>query len=380
MRILMLNYEYPPLGGGASPVTKSLSEELVNLGHTVDVVTMGFKGLKQKEETNGVTVYRVPSIRKEQSVCQTHEMLSYCYSAYRFLPKLLKENKYNICHTHFIIPTGVVSYLNKSKIPYIITSHGSDVPGHNPNRFSIQHELLKPFWRKIVQNAECVVTPSKYLKDMILKNVDTDNVTVIPNGFDIGSFNFDPKKKEKKILLVSRLFEFKGFQYFLDAIEDMDIDYEINIVGEGPYKEALVQKAKDLKVKVNFIGWLDNKSVELKKLYETSSIFVFPSTAENFPTVLLEAMAAGCAIITTDVCGCPEVVGDSALVVRPNSSENIRNALNKLISNDRLFNEFGNKARQRLEEKFNWKKVAKQYENIYKSEIEEKENIKINKI
>ena len=116
MRILMLNYEYPPLGGGASPVTKSLSEELVKLGHSVDVVTMGFKGLKRKEEINGVTVYRVPSIRKEQGVCQTHEMLSYCYSAWRFLPKLLKENEYDINHTHFIIPTGVSTWIIKTSL------------------------------------------------------------------------------------------------------------------------------------------------------------------------------------------------------------------------------------------------------------------------
>ncbi len=361
----MLNYEYPPLGGGASPVTKSLSEELVKLGHVVDVVTMAFNGLKQKEVINGVTVYRVPSIRKEQGVCQTHEMLTYCYSAYRFLPKLLKENKYDICHTHFIIPTGVVSYLNKKKIPYVITSHGSDVPGHNPNRFSIQHELLKPFWRKIVQNARQVVTPSNYLKEMILKNVDTDNITVIPNGFDIGSFDFDLKKKDKKILLVSRLFEFKGFQYFLEAIKDIDTDYEVNIVGEGPYKETLVQKAKDMKVNVNFMGWLDNKSPELKELSETSSIFIFPSTAENFPTVLLEAMASGCAIITTNVTGCPEVVGDTALLVRPKSSEDIGDALLKLISDDELRNRLGFKAKQRVEGNFTWRKIAKDYVRVY---------------
>jgi glycosyltransferase involved in cell wall biosynthesis len=365
MRILMLNYEYPPLGGGASPVTKSLSEELVKLGHSVDVVTMGFKGLKDKEEINGVTVYRVPGIRQEQSVCQTHEMLSYCYSAYRFLPKLLKENKYDINHTHFIIPTGIVSYLNKSKIPYIITSHGSDVPGHNPNRFSIQHDLLKPIWRKIVQNANRVITPSHYLKDMILKNVDTDNVTVIPNGFDIKSFNFDPKKKEKKILLVSRLFEFKGFQYFLDAIKDMDIDYEINIVGVGPYKEILVQKATDIRIKVNFMGWLDNKSTELKNLYETSSIFVFPSTAENFPTVLLEAMASGCAIITTKFTGCSEVVGDAALLVRPRSSDDIRNALIKLLNDEELMKKYGSESRLRVQKNYTWEKVIQKYIKVY---------------
>ena len=370
MRVLMLNYEYPPLGGGASPVTKSLAEEIVRLGHTVDVVTMGFKGLKQKEEINGVTVYRVPSLRKSQEVCHTHEMLSYCISAYRFLPKLLRDNKYDICHTHFIIPTGFVSYLNKSKVPNIISSHGSDVPGHNPNRFSFQHELLKPFWRKVVKNADRVITPTNYLKDMVLKNVDADNVVVFPHGFDISSFN--PKKKEKKILLVSRLFEFKGFQYFLDAIKDLDIDYEINIVGEGPYKEALVKKTKLVKADVNFLGWLDNKSPEYRELYETSSIFVFPSAAESFGIVLLEAMASGCAIITTNTSGCSEVVGDAALLVRPKSSEDIRNVLTKLIDNERLISELGGKARKRVEDKFTWEKIARNYIEVYEELINKK--------
>ncbi len=369
MKILMLNYEYPPLGGGASPVTKSLAEELVKLGNSVDVVTMGFKGLKQKEEINGVTVYRVPSIRKQRNVCQTHEMLSYCYSAYRFLPGLLKENKYDISHTHFIIPTGVVSYLNKTRIPFIITSHGSDVPGHNPNRFCYQHELLKPLWKKIVKKAQRVVAPSNYLTNMILKNVDTDNVMVIPNGLDVDSFNFDPKKKEKKILLVSRLFEFKGFQYFLDAIKDIDIDYEINIVGEGPYKEKLVQKAKDAGSNIKFIGWLDNKSMEYKELYETSSIFVFPSSAESFGTVLLEAMSAGCAIITTNSSGCSEVVDDTALLVRPRSPEDIRDCLAKLMNDDKLVNELGIKARKRAIKYFSWEKIARQYLNVYEEVI-----------
>ena len=369
MKILMLNYEYPPLGGGASSVTKSLAEELIKLGHNVDVVTMGFKGLKQKEEINGVNIYRVPSIRKEQSVCQTHEMFSYCFSAYRFLPKLLKENKYDINHTHFIIPTGIVSYLKKSKLPYVITSHGSDVPGHNPNRFSFQHELLKPFWRKIVKNAERVITPTNYLKNLIFKNVDADNVTVIPHGFDISSFNFNPKKKEDKILLVSRLFEFKGFQYFLDGIKYLDIDYEINIVGEGPYKEALIKKAKLVKANVNFLGWLDNNSLEFKELYEKSSIFVFPSAAESFGTVLLEAMASGCAIITTNTTGCREVVGNTGLLIRPKNPEDISKALIKLINNDELRYKLGIKGRKRVKDEFAWEKIAKQYVNVYKDVI-----------
>lgn len=365
MKILMLNYEYPPLGGGASPVTRSLSEELVKLGHLVDVVTMGFKGLKKKEVINGVTIYRVPSIRKEQGVCQTHEMLSYCYSTYRFLPKLLKENEYDINHTHFIIPTGAVSYLKKSQLPYIITSHGSDVPNYNPDRFGIQHRLFKPLWNEIVRNAACITSPTEYLKNLILANFDNKdycpNIKIIPNGIDTGNFN--PGKKEKKILVVTRLFERKGVQYVIDAIKGIK-DHELIICGDGPFREKLAKQIR--KINVSNVHLLGHVSTErLKYEYETSSIFVLPSSAENFPVVLLEAMASNCAIITTDSTGCSEVVGDTALLVKPKSPEDIRIALNDLISNDELRNELGVKAKQRVEKKFTWKMVAKDYIRVY---------------
>ena len=369
MRILMLNYEYPPLGGGASPVTKSLSEELVKFGHTVDVVTMGFKGLKGKEEINGVTIYRVPCIRKKQGVCQTHEMLSYCYSAFRFLPKLLSENKYDICHTHFIIPTGIVSYLNKNKIPYIITSHGSDVPNYNPDRFRIQHKLLKPLWNEIVKNAECITSPSEYLKNLILENFDKENycdkIKVIPNG--IHSENFNPKKKEKKVLVVTRLFERKGVQYIIDAMRDIK-NYELVICGDGPYLKKLEHQISKLNVtNIHLLGYISYE--RLKYEYETSSIFVFTSTAESFGIVLLEAMSSGCAIITTNNSGCSEVVDDAALLVRPKKSSNIKEALIKLINNDQLRNELGAKARKRVEENFTWKIIAEQYLSVYEDRI-----------
>lgn len=366
MRILQLNYEYPPLGGGASPVTKSLSEELVRLGHAVDVVTMGFKGLKQKEEINGVTVYRVPSIRSQQGVCQTHEMLSYCFSAYRFLPQLLRENKYDLNHTHFIIPSGIVSYFTRKKIPYIITSHGSDVPGYNPDRFGMQHILVKPLSNKIVKGAECITTPTGYLKNLILENFNEnvyyDRIKVIPNGINLE--NYTPMKKESKILIVTRLFERKGVQYVIDAMKSIK-DHNLIICGDGPYKRHLEKQISRLNVSnVHLLGYVSYE--RLKYEYETSSIFVFPSSAENFPVVLLEAMASGCAIITTNVTGCPEVVGNAALLIRPKNSEDIRGALDKLVNNDDLRKKMGLNARKRVEDNFTWDKIAKQYLNIYK--------------
>ena len=370
MKILMLNYEFPPIGGGASPVTYYLCRELVKLGVEIDVITMNYTGLKKFEKIDGINLYRVPCLRSKKEICHTHEMFSYDISAFFFVLKLMKKNRYDINHTHFIIPCGLVSYLLKkfNGIPYVITSHGSDVPGYNPDRFSLQHKLLKSIWGRIVKNANQIITPSNDLKNLILRNIDTDNITVIPHGFYFEDFK--PRKKQRKILLVSRLFKRKGFQYFLEAIKDLDMDYEINIIGDGPYKEELMKKAKEVKPKVNFVGWLDNRSQEYKKFFEESSIFVFPSSQESFGVVLQEAMAAECAIITSNITGCTEVVGNTGILVNPKNPGEIREALLMLIENDNLRERLGKKARKRVEEKFSWKEIASRYLNIYKDILE----------
>ena len=145
MKILMLNYEFPPLGGGASPVSYEIAKGYVNLGHKIDVVTMGFKGLPNFENMDGINVYRVKCLRSKKELCHPIEMLSYIISARLFLKKHLRENKYDINHTHFIIPTGLISLWLKKNfgIPYIITSHGSDVPGFNNDRFLFLHRFTK---------------------------------------------------------------------------------------------------------------------------------------------------------------------------------------------------------------------------------------------
>lgn len=362
-------------------MTKSLAEELVTLGHTVDVVTMSFKGLKHREEINGVTIYRVPSIRKALNVCHTHEMFSYLLSAYRFLPTLLKENNYDLCHTHFIIPTGILSYRLKikDKLPYIITAHGSDVPHYNPDRFGLAHKLLKPLWNKIVENAEYIITPSDYLKNIILTNSvfgrecscsDSNyrKIEVISNGIEPEEYHFEPHRKQKKILVVSRLFERKGVQYVIEAMKYID-RHTLVICGDGPYKEHLERQIKKLGLdNIHLLGWVNDE--RLRYEYETASIFVFPSSAESFGIVLLEAMLSGCAIVTTNNTGCAEVVADTALLVRSKNTGDIKKALLRLINDDELRSKLGEMARRRAEEKYTWKSIAQQYIEIYKSVVE----------
>lgn len=362
----MLSYEFPPLGGGGARVVYGLSKELVRLGHDVDLVTMGFRGLPRYEQVNEVNVHRVPCIRTKESVCSTPEMASYAFSAIPTVLRLVKRKHYLINHTHFIFPDGLVSFIAKklTSLPYIITAHGSDVPGYNPNRFKLGHKLLSPAWKRITQDAEQIICPSEVLKSLVLKRSSGAKITVIPNGIDMNKFQPDGNKR-RRILLVSRMFERKGLQYFLRALEGLDLENEVNIVGDGPYLRTLQQMADNLKIRVRFWGWLENTSPELIELYETSSIFVFPSESENFPIVLLEAMAAGMAIITTKDTGCAEVVGDAALLVKPRDSRDIKEALCKLINNPDFCRELGQAARRRLENNFSWTVVARQYADLY---------------
>ena len=110
------------------------------------------------------------------------------------------------------------------------------------------------------------------------------------------------------------MFKRKGIQHFFNAVEGLSLDYEIHIVGDGPYLDELKGMAKVLTTPIIFHGFLKNKSKEFVNLMESSRIFVFPSESENFPVVLLEAMDAGMGIITTKDTGCEEVVGNAALL------------------------------------------------------------------
>ena len=366
MNILTLCYEFPPLGGGGAKVVQGLSRELGCMGYHVDIVTMDFKGLSKYEKHENVNIYRIPCIRKSESVSHPHEMASYIASALPTVGRLLKQKRYELNHTHFIFPDGILAYYLKKKngMPYVITAHGSDVPAYNPDRFKVLHKFLTPLWIQIVRSADCIICPSETLEQLIHK-IKPDAVTsVIANGIDIGKFNPKIEKKDR-ILVVTRMLKRKGVQYVLKALKDSNHGYDVNIVGDGPYLERLRTLASGENIKVRFWGWLDNESDAIKVLFETSSIFIFPSEAENFPIVLLEAMAAGMAIITTEGTGCAEVVGDSGILVKPRDPDGIKKALSTLIMDKELKRKLGMAARERLEKQFSWSAVAKRYADIY---------------
>jgi glycosyltransferase involved in cell wall biosynthesis len=371
LRILMPNLEYPPLGGGAAPVTRGLARALVRRGHDVDVVTMGYKGLPAEEMDHGVRVFRVPCLRSRLELSYVHELATYVWSGLRKMKLLAGQEDYDLCHCHFLLPTGIIPYLLSRSPrfpPYLVTSHGSDIPGFNPDRFLTMHRFSPPMLRRILRKAAGLIVPSAAMERLIHQQFDGDvpPLSRIPNGVDPDDFVVG--RKESRVMVATRLFERKGVQHVIEALAAIpDHGHELEVAGDGPQRTELEQQARNLGVTAHFYGWLAREP--LYRLYERSRIFVLASSSDNFPVSLLEAMAARCAIITTRAGGCPEVIGDTGLVVEPGDLPGLQSALRRLLEDPGYANELGERASRRVAEQFGWGPIASLHEIAYEAAL-----------
>lgn len=331
----------------------------------MDVVTTRFRNSAKCETVDGVNIHRVDCVRVKAHFSTLLEAATYVAAARARIGKLVSRRRYDINHSHFILPDG----LNARRIeqatglPYIITAHGSDVPGYNPHRVRLLHQLLSPLWRGITRGASALVCPSRSLQELVAARDPTLRTSLIPYGFDVGRYRH--AHRERRILVVTRMLRRKGIQYLLRAIEGLPLRHEVHLVGDGPYLPTLRKLAAQLGVPVTFHGWLDNRSAELTRLYETSDIFVLPSEKENFPVALMEAMDAGLAIVTTRGTGCSEVVGDAGVLVQPQDAAGLRTALVSLLNEPERVQLLGGAARRRLATQFAWPVIARRYTDLY---------------
>lgn len=295
------------------------------------------------------------------------EALSYLPGAYRKIRDLVGRNDYQVNHTHFILPDGWNAARAKraTGLPYVITAHGSDVPGFNPDRLRAAHRILAPLWHRVTRGAAMLVCPSRSIHELVERRNAALPTTIIPYGFEVGRYDWE-SPRDKRILVVTRLLKRKGVRFLLLALANRRLDHEVHIVGDGPELPELRRLSAGTKTRVVFHGWLDNRSEALTRLYESSEIFVLPSEVENFPVALMEAMTAGLAIVTTRDTGCHEVVGETARLVTPRSPEEIGAALAELTASPARCRELGRAARQRIERELSWPVVAERYVEVYR--------------
>ena len=130
MSILIVNYEYPPIGAGASTASEFLAKALVKQGHDVVVITSAFKTMHGYALENGIHVYRLPAIRHAPEHSNTIEMTSFLVSGMLSSVKIAKKHRVEKVIVYFTLPCGPIGYLlnKKMNIPYVLSFRGGDVP------------------------------------------------------------------------------------------------------------------------------------------------------------------------------------------------------------------------------------------------------------
>lgn len=370
MRVVVINYEYPPLGGGAANATKYILRKLRDYKDLkIDFITTSARNKKEiiKVDEN-LTIYKVNVNKKYIHHWKDIEVLKFIYKALRLTKKLNKKYNYDLAHAFFTIPAGYIPY--KLKIPYIISIRGSDVPGFNL-RFKFHYKIIKQIIKKIWKKSKLVVSNSEGLKNLALKTSPNQNIKIIPNGVDVKEFKpKDKKNKDLKILCVARLIKRKGLNYLISAIAELK-EYKISlkIIGSGVEKNNLLNQIKELKIKdkVSLIDYI--KHDDLPKYYSNSDIFVLPSLNEGMSNTILEAIASGLPIITTNTGGSKELIKGNGIIIKKRNKKDIREAILKLYKDKKLRVKMSKKSRN-LALKLDWKKVAEEYYNYYKKCVE----------
>jgi glycosyltransferase involved in cell wall biosynthesis len=274
----------------------------------------------------------------------------------------VRERAYDLVHCHFIVPGGLVArpLAGRLGVPLVLTAHGSDVPGYNPDRFSWTHRMIAPAWVRIARAADVVTVASSYLAGL-LAAASGRRVEVIPYAFEPRAAS-PAEARADRLLVATRLVDRKGVHTLLAALDGVPTGYEVLIAGDGPCLARLQAQARGLAIPVRFLGFVSR--ADLGCHYSKARIFAFPSTQENFPMVLLEAMAHGCAVVTTSAPGCAEVVGDAALIVPPGDVPALRGAVTRLMAEPGLVSELGRRGTERVR-RFAPAQIAREFEELF---------------
>ena len=376
MKILLINSEYPPIGGGAGNAGSNLARGLVQRGHEVLVLTSHWDGLPFEETRAGVRIVRLSSLRRKMDRSNAFEQISFILFASLRALRLLGRFRPDVVLAFFGLPSGAVALFLKwiYKIPYVVSLRGGDVPGFRPYDFRLYHKLSAPFLHIIWKNASSIVANSNGLRKLALAFDSRYAIPVVPNGVDLGQFIVAHRAwSPPHILSVGRVVHQKGFDLALCALSGLkDLEWKWTIAGDGPLMPMLQTMSEEygLRPRISFAGWLSTE--QLKSEYASANLFLFPSRHEGMPNAVLEAMSSGLPVIATAIAGNEELVvdGETGRLVPTEDVDALRESLRTLLMDAGLRAQMGFAARRRVASSFAWDQVAGQYELILRKALE----------
>lgn len=370
----MLNYEFPPIGGGAGKVHLNILKEYSKRDDfNIDVLTSAPQpGNQIVRFSDNINIHKIGVHKKNLHFWRKIEILEWIVKAGYYYKKLIKHKKYDLVHSFFGFPTGWFCYRSRNKIPYIISLRGSDVPGKNL-RFAFEYKLLGLIFKSIWKNASALIACSEGLKRRGLRFYPQVKIDVVLNGVDIEKFRPILENKAKKsdiirLITVGRLSITKRVDILIDAVKifvEQGKNVRMLIVGEGSLRDSLekIVVQKNLMDFIEFKGIVDVEQMPL--LYQNSDLYVSATMQEGMSNAFLEAMASGLPIITTPCEGIDELIKDNGVIVKEETANGIAKAISELVYNAEKAKLMSAAARKHAEN-FTWKSVSRAYLNLYR--------------
>jgi glycosyltransferase involved in cell wall biosynthesis len=387
MKVLFLNYEFPPLGGGASVATEAILRQWVKdpdlevhlvtaaIGERVELTPLGGK----------VYVHRLP-IGKNPARLQVQslgDILTYALKALSFSFRLVREARekgesFAVTLAFFTVPCGAIAWALRAVygIPYIISLRGADVPGFSEkyDRFSL---LMRPVARFLWRRAEAVVPNSEGLRALARRTAPRQAFDIIPNGVDTTIFAPYPNKESGPVIFLStaRLTRRKRIDTLLAAfsvaVRQTAVPLELHIAGDGEERPALEKHVQTLGLagQVHFLGRIPHE--KLTATYQGAAVFVLPSRNEGMSNAALEALASGLPLIVSGTGGMAELVrdGENGILIDPDNTETFARALVRLAEHPEERQAFGRASRQRAEAQ-SWRQVAERFKGLLVAHIQ----------
>jgi glycosyltransferase involved in cell wall biosynthesis len=385
LKILILTHNYIRFTGDhAGLFVHILAEGLLKSDHKVFILAPHQNKLKRKEILDGVEIHRFryafPRMERLAYSGNMHELvakswinkfvfLSFLFSFIFGAIALVFRKKVDVICAQWWIPGGLIGYLVSllTKRPLIVTAHGTDI------RLLEDSKIFSSLGSPVFKRAKYITTVSSFLKKNLTNRIklDAQKVRVIPMPVTPKTFNPSPlpEEKKKKILCVARFTQQKGLEFFIRAcgiLKDKGIDFEAQIVGEGPLKHRLQEEINraNLGDHVSLIKIMPQE--KLNQLYAESHLCVLPSIDEGFGLVLVEAQLCRRPVIGTKSGGIPDIIEDemTGLLVPPRDYFSLASAMERILTDEKLAGSLAEAGYRSALKKFSPEAIQRKYQQV----------------
>jgi phosphatidyl-myo-inositol dimannoside synthase len=375
LRILILDNEFPPLGGGTGVINYHLMKEFDACGVCCDLVTSSRSRREYEEETFGrqSRIFKVPVDNKNIHHASNSELIRYAMRGLQRAYRLQKTNPYDVCLAFAGVPAGAVAFALRhlTGLPYILSLQGPDVPWYE-QRYNWLYPILLPLIKGVWRHAALVTAQSQDNKRLALQTMPDLPISIVPNGVEMTVFKPVDQPggvRPLTLLCVGRLIERKGQHHLLHAVSLLQqrgyVDQvKVVFVGTGDFEHQLRQLCSDLHLQENvaFAGFQERD--EVPAFYQAADVFVLPSFNEGMSVALLEALSAGLPVIVTDTGGTAELVCDNGLIVPWANPPLLAEAIEAFLHQPELCQRMGEKSRE-VAQKFTWQMAANTYLSLF---------------